>query len=72
MTVGRALDISKCIDIFTYVDMRRAMLRPFKRTKQPAIEFCDRCAMVCDAACRRNAIVNRARDRALLLGMRWS
>ena len=48
------------------------MLRLFKRTKELVVEFCDRCGNVCDAACRRNAVIGRARDRALLLGMRWS
>ena len=48
------------------------MLKLFKKTSELAIEFCDRCGLVCDAACRRNAIVERARDRALLQGMRVS
>ncbi|MDQ3876266.1 MAG: hypothetical protein M3322_12105 [Actinomycetota bacterium] len=46
------------------------MLKLFKRTRELAVEFCDRCGSVCDAACRRNAIIERARDRALLQGMR--
>ena len=45
------------------------MVKLFKRTRVLAVEFCERCG-VCDAACRRNAIVERARDRALLQGMR--
>lgn len=48
------------------------MVKLFKRTKELAVEFCDRCGSVCDAACRRNAIIGRARERALLLGMRIS
>jgi hypothetical protein len=48
------------------------MLTLFKRTRVLAVEFCERCGLVCDAACRRNAIVERARDRALLHGMRVS
>jgi hypothetical protein len=48
------------------------MLTLFKRTRVLAVEFCERCGLVCDAACRRNAIVERARDRALLRGMRVS
>jgi hypothetical protein len=47
------------------------MLTLFKRTRV-AVEFCERYGLVCDAACRRNAIVERARDRALLQGMRVS
>lgn len=48
------------------------MLKLFNRTKELAVEFCDRCSSVCDAACRRDAIIDRARERALLLGMRIS
>ena len=48
------------------------MPKLFKRTRELAVEFCDRCGCVCDAACRRNAIVERARERALLQGMRLS
>jgi hypothetical protein len=48
------------------------MLKLFRRTREPAVEFCDRCGSVCDAACRRNAIVGRAQERALQLGMRIS
>ena len=48
------------------------MLKPFKRTRVLAVEFCARCGLVCDAACRRNAIVERERDRAWLQGMRVS
>jgi len=48
------------------------MLKLFKRTRVRAVEFCERCGAVCDAACRRTAIVEAARDRALLRGMRIS
>ena len=48
------------------------MLKLFKKTKELAIEFCERCGWVCDSTCRRNAIVERARDRALPQGMRVS
>jgi len=47
-------------------------MKLFKRTSGMAVKFCDRCAQVCDAACRRNAIVERARERALALGWRLS
>ena len=46
------------------------MMKLFKRTRVLAVEFCERCGVVCDAACRRKAIVEGARDRALLQGMR--
>jgi hypothetical protein len=48
------------------------MLKLFRRTRELTVEFCERCGSVCDAACRRDAIVGRARDRALLYGMRLS
>jgi hypothetical protein len=48
------------------------MLKLFKKTRELAVEFCDRCRHVCDAACRRNTIIERTRERALLPGMRWS
>jgi hypothetical protein len=46
------------------------MLKLFNKPREMAVEFCDRCGSVCDAACRRNAVIGRARVRALLLGMR--
>jgi ferredoxin len=46
------------------------ILKRFRRARELAVEFCDRCGSVCDAACRRNAIIERARERALLRGMR--
>jgi hypothetical protein len=48
------------------------VLRLFGRTRELAVEFCERCSAVCDAACRPDAIVGRAKDRALLLRMRLS
>jgi hypothetical protein len=42
------------------------MLKLFKRTRELTIEFCDRCGSICDATCRRNALLERARDEALL------
>jgi hypothetical protein len=72
LPVARALDRSTTVDIFTGVDTRSCvMLKLFTRTLVLAVEFCERCGLVCDAACRRNAIVERARDRALQ-GMRVS
>ncbi len=46
-------------------------MKLFKRTKKQVIEFCNRCGRVCDAACRRAAVIERVRDRALLAGGRW-
>ena len=43
------------------------MLKRFKRTKERVVEFCDRCARVCDAGCRRAAL----RERALLQAWRY-
>jgi hypothetical protein len=43
------------------------MLRPFKRTKEMAVDFCDRCARVCDAGCRRAAL----REQTLLQASRY-
>jgi len=36
------------------------MLRLFKRTKEVAVEFCERCSQVRDAGCRRAALRERA------------
>jgi hypothetical protein len=48
------------------------MLRLLKRARVLAVGFCERCGSVFYAACRRSEIVERARDRALLQGMRVS
>jgi hypothetical protein len=45
-------------------------MKLFKRTNEHAVEFCERCGSVCDAACRREAIIGRARERALPFGWR--
>jgi hypothetical protein len=42
------------------------MVGLFKRTKQLAVEFCERCSKVCDAGCRRAVL----RERALLQAWR--
>jgi hypothetical protein len=56
------------IDIFMHIDMKESrMLRPFKRTKEMAVDFCDRCARVCDAGCRRAAL----REQTLLQASRY-
>lgn len=36
------------------------MLKLFRRTRELAVEFCERCGSVGDAARRRNALVERA------------
>jgi hypothetical protein len=36
------------------------MLRLGRRSSELAVEFCDRCAKVCDAGCRAAAIRERA------------
>ena len=47
------------------------MLKLFKRTKELVVEFCERCGRVCTSACRRNALLERARERALVNGVRF-
>ena len=46
------------------------MRRLFKRSKAVAVEFCDRCAKVCDAGCRAAAVREQALLRALRFGGR--
>jgi hypothetical protein len=48
------------------------MLKLFKRPRERAVQFCERCGTVCDAACRADAMRDRARERAILLGTRFS
>jgi epoxyqueuosine reductase QueG len=43
------------------------MLRLFRRTKELAVEFCERCLRVCSTGCRRAAI----RERGLLQARRY-
>jgi hypothetical protein len=67
--VMTGLDESMTFDTLTLIDMRRVgMLRLLKRSKERTVEFCDRCAQVCDAGCRAAAI--RERTLALRLGVR--
>jgi hypothetical protein len=42
-------------------------LRLFKRMKDVAVEFCERCSHVCDAGCRRGVL----RERTLLQAWRF-
>lgn len=46
-------------------------MKMFKRTRELVVEFCDRCGSVCDNACRRTALLERARERALANGVRF-
>ena len=45
-------------------------MRLFKRTKELAVEFCERCSRVCDAGCRRAALRERALEHAWRYGVR--
>jgi len=61
------LDKSKLVDTLTLIDMRWSrMLKLLRRSKGLAVEFCDRCAKVCNADCRAAAI----RERALAMRAR--
>jgi hypothetical protein len=46
------------------------MLRLFRKSKERLVEFCDRCARVCDGRCRAVAIRERALMQALRVGVR--
>jgi hypothetical protein len=46
------------------------MLRLLKRSKELTLEFCDRCASVCDARCQAAAIRERTLTQVLRLGVR--
>jgi hypothetical protein len=47
------------------------MLRRLRRSRELAVEFCDRCAQVCDAACRADAVRESALAQALRFGVRF-
>jgi hypothetical protein len=47
------------------------MLSWLKRPHELAVEFCDCCAKVCDASCRRTAIKEQAQLRAIRFGLRF-
>ena len=44
------------------------MVKLIRTASESAVEFCDRCGSVCDAACRREAVLAAARDAALRWG----
>jgi hypothetical protein len=46
------------------------MLSWWRKSKEFVVEFCDRCAQVCDAACRAEAVRERARVMVLRFGGR--
>ncbi len=41
-------------------------MRIFKKVRRQVVEFCDRCARVCDARCRSAAVRARNLDRGLV------
>jgi hypothetical protein len=52
--------------------MRRVrILRLLRKPKELAIEFCERCARVCDIGCRADAIRERAIAQRVLFGGRF-
>jgi hypothetical protein len=56
-------------DILMVVDMKGGEIMLKLRTdRESVVEFCDRCGSVCDAACRRDAVLAEARDKALRWG----
>jgi hypothetical protein len=65
-----AFDKSKNVDTLTRRYEVVEMSRLFRSSKVRLVAFCDRCARVCDAACRADAIRERALMRALRLGVR--
>jgi hypothetical protein len=46
------------------------MIELFERTKELAVEFCERRSKVCDAGCRRAILRERALRRAARYGAR--
>jgi hypothetical protein len=46
------------------------MWKQRKRASEQAVSFCERCGRVCDAACRRSALRERALRHQLWLGLR--
>ena len=46
------------------------MLKLLRKSKELAVEFCDRCGRICDASCRATAIRERALLQSLRLGVR--
>jgi hypothetical protein len=46
------------------------MLSWLRKSRELAVEFCDRCARVCDAGCRAAAVREQALLRALRFGGR--
>ena len=46
------------------------MLSWLRKSRELAVEFCDRCAKVCDASCRATAVRDQAMLRAVRFGAR--
>jgi hypothetical protein len=47
-------------------------MRCFEKEDELLVGFRDRCASVCDAACRSDTLRDRAREKALLFGRRFA
>jgi len=62
---------SKFIDLHGRTPMLGRLLL-HRRLRAPRVEFCEACASVCDARCRSDAVVDRARTRGLSArGVLW-
>ena len=46
------------------------MLSWLRKPRELVVDFCDRCAQVCDAACRAEAVRERTRMQVLQFGAR--
>lgn len=46
-------------------------MRLLKRSRELAVEFCERCSSVCTATCRRDAILAKSREKAMAYGGRF-
>jgi hypothetical protein len=46
------------------------MWNGFGTTKEPAVEFCERCGSVCDRRCRADELVRETVDQVLRQGWR--
>jgi hypothetical protein len=64
----QSLDKLTSIDTFTPVDTSEAVRSLFRKTKELTVEFCDRCARVCDAPCSVDLVRERALAGALRFG----
>ena len=59
------------VDILMNVDMKGvAMPSWLRKPRELVVEFCDRCAQVCDAACRAEAVRESTEMQVLRFGVR--